>query len=120
MSKRKPPTILNMQKRIQILDWLRAHPDDILNMTGPEIIKAVSESINHSCNLNQIRQIAKAGNLRWQIKKSMPSGKTGTGGRMDKLEARIKTLETWCYNTAVELGVKLPETPSDLPGDDEL
>ena len=105
-NKRKPPTNLSMQKRIQILDWLRAHPDDLPNMGGQEIISAVSESINHPCTLNQIRQIAKAANMRWKIKKTMPTGKTGSAGRMDKLEARIANIEQ-------QLGISLPT-------DDEL
>ncbi len=119
MNKRKSPTTLTMQKRIQLLDWLRAHPDDIPNMTGPEIIAAVSASINHSCSLNQIRQTAKAANMQWKIKKTMPSGKTGIGGRMDRLEARIKELEMWCTKTANGLGIQPPEL-IPLPGDDDI
>ena len=106
MSKRKPPTMLTMQKRIQLLDWLRAHPDDLPNMTGPEVVKAVTDSINHPCTLHQIRETAKAANMRWQIKKSMPKGKTGVAGRMDRLEARIANIEQ-------QLGISLPT-------DDEL
>ena len=118
MSKRKPPTVLTMQKRIQLLDWLRAHPNDLPNMSGNEIVKAVSDSINHPCSLNQIRQTAKAANMQWKIKKTMPSGKTGTGGRMDRLEARIKELEMWCIATADGLGVQPPEKPIPLPSDE--
>ena len=120
MNKRKHPNTLNMQKRIQILDWLRAHSNDILNMTGPEIVKAVTDSINHSCTLHQIRETAKAANMRWQIKKSMPKGKTGASGRMDRLEARIKELEMWCIATANGLGIQPPENLIPLPSDDEL
>ncbi len=119
MNKRKHHNTLTIQKRIQILDWLRAHPDDLPNMTSTEIVKAVSEFINHSCSLNQIRQTARAGNMRWQIKRSMPSGKTGSAGRMDKLEARILELERWCLETADNLGSP-PPFVNPLPTDEEL
>ncbi len=104
---RKHTNSLNMQKRIQILDWLRAHPDDLPNMTGDEIVTAVSESINHSCTLAQVRDIAKAANMRWQIKKTW-SKKSGSAGRMDRLEARIANIEK-------QLGITLPDD-DELPG----
>lgn len=105
---RKHTNSLDMQKRFQILDWLRAHPDDLPNMTGDEIVAAVSESINHPCTLAQVRDIAKAANMRWAVKRKQPSGKTGSGGRMDRLEARIANIEA-------QLGITLP-SDDELPG----
>ena len=84
---------LNAAKQIQIVDWLRQHNDDLPNMTSDEITAAIAEQINNPVTLAQVRNLAKAANLRWAIKIERQRNPNSQAGKIGQLEDRVAQLE---------------------------
>jgi len=106
---------LTFEHRIQLADWLRAEASNIPNRTVAQMVQLAQEHIGRPCSATQLRAVAKAAKVEWNVK--VVRGDGPRKGSYKALEARVAALEAWCADFAASIGAS---PPPGLPSDEEI